>query len=136
MFHSPRNCQDSSESHHRTGTTLCIESPGVWMGFNCLGFFGKPYLWLQSSSGFEAKPCAAQVHCSAIWGWTALLPRGHETVCLVSPLCPWESRQGQLTQRTTSAKIAFKDPYYCFNRSGSASFLQGQGPGPSCLRQV
>ena len=53
-------------------------------------------------------------------------------MCLVSPLCPRDSRQGQLTQRTTSAKKAFKDPYYCFNKSGSASFLRGQGPGLSC----
>lgn len=102
------------------------------MGFNWLGFFGKPYLWFQSSSGFSSKPCAAQIHCSAVWGLTALLPRGNETTCLVSPLCPQENRQGQLTQRTTSAKKAFKDPYYCFNKSGSASFLQGQGPGLSC----
>lgn len=51
---------------------------------------------------------------------------------LVSPLCSWEIKQGQLTQRTTSAKKAFKDPYYCFNKSGSASFLQEQGHMLTC----
>lgn len=39
---------------------------------------------------------------------------------------------GSTHQRTTSAKKAFKDPYYCFNKSRSASFLQGGGPRLSC----
>lgn len=53
-------------------------------------------------------------------------------MCRVPPLCPQDSKQGQLTQRTTSAKKAFKDPYYCFNKSVFASFLQGRGPRLSC----